>query len=244
MKIKLLLALMLVAVFVPHAAMSQMNAAPPMAIAPGPGAPIGPPPVAIGGQSGMPFSNYLPGQFGSRRQVYSDERWQLALSVAPGHQWINMTFDFPFSAGNTLNFESTNLKLNSEPFWMGFVGAELQPLQNWILYGTMGGNIPRNTEMVMNGTGRAFLPANPSDPATDSPPNLTPPWIWTAKNFQWWMVEGGVLHAATNTLALELGFRVEHFDFELRDPRNYTSALAGAAGGGRPLGRAITCPRI
>ena len=66
----------------------------------------------------------------------------------------------------------------------------------------------------------------------------------TAKNFQWWLLEGGILHSATSTLAVEAGFRAEHLDFELRDPRNYTTPLAGAAGGGRPLVRAIICPRI
>lgn len=242
MKKKLLIVVTFIAVMLPYVAFAQMNVPPPAAIQPGRGVPFNAPPVMAGPQPGIPFWNYpwVP----AGRPLYSDERWRFAASVAPGHQWMNMTFDFPFSAGNTLNFESMNLKLNSEPFWVGFVGAELQPTQDWIVYGRMGGNIPRNAEMVMDGTGKALLPANPGDPNLDSPPNLTPPWTWTARNFQWWLLEGGVVKNVTNTLALEAGFRVEHVDFELRDPRNFTTPLPGAAGGDRPVTRAIICPRI
>ena len=243
MKNKLMLVVTLIVVIMPYAAVSQMNPMAPGAIPPGTGVPLNPPPVMAGPQSGIPLWNY-PTWVASGRPVFSDERWRLAASVSPGYQWMNMTFDFPFSAGNTFNFESMNLKLNSEPFWVGFVGAELQPSQDWILYGRIGGNIPRNTEMVMDGTGRAFLPANPDDPNLDSPPNLTPPWIWTARNFHWWLLEGGVVHSVTSTLALEAGFRVEHLDFELRNPRNFTTPLPGAAGGNRPVTRAIICPRV
>lgn len=242
MRIKLLIVATLIAVALPYIAVAQMNVPAPPVVQPGPGAPFNGPPVVAGPQPGIPFGSYpwVP----AGRPLYSDERWRIAASVAPGHQWMNMTFDFPFSAGDRFNFESMNLKLNSEPFWVGFVGAELQPEQDWIVYGRMGGNIARNTEMVMNGTGRAFFPANPDDPNLDSPPNLTPPWIWTARNFQWWLLEGGVVKNMTCTLALEAGFRVEHLDFELTDPRNYTTPLPGAAGGNRPITNAIICPRI
>ena len=235
-----------IVVLVPYAVLAQVNALPPPGAQAAPGAPtvVPAPPPGQGFLPGMvPYFNPLP-WLGTGRTIYSDELWRFAGSVAPGHEWINMTFNFPFSAGNTLNFESMNLKLNSEPFWVGFVGAEAQLVQDWIVYGRAGANIPRNAEMVMDATGKALLPADPGNPALDSPPNLTPPWMWTAKNFQWWMLEGGVLHAITSTCAVEAGFRVEHFDFELTDPRNFTTALPGAAGGGRPITRAITCPRI
>ena len=181
---------------------------------------------------------------GSTRQLYSDEIWQYAASVSTGFQWMNMTFDFPFSAGNRFNFESLNLKMEAEPFWVGYAEADLQPYQNWIFYGRFGVNFPRDAEMVMDGTGRAFLPANPGNPLLDSPPNLTPPWIWKARNFHWWLLEAGAVYSWSSTLALEAGIRLEHIDTHLEDPRNFTTPLAGAAGGNRPLTRSIICSRI
>ena len=181
---------------------------------------------------------------GNNRQLYSDEIWQYAASVSTGAQWMNMSFDFPFSAGDRFNFESMNLRMNTEPFWVGFAEVDIQPYQHWIFYGRMGANLPRDADMEMDGTGRALLPANPSDPALDSPPNLTPPWIWKARDFHWWLLEGGVVYSWSSTLALEAGIRLEHTDFRLEDPRNFTTPLAGAAGGNRVLIRGITCERI
>lgn len=224
----------------PCTAIGQMTGPQPMGGSP---AMVGPPPMAAQPPSMAPFWDYR-SLYGPNRPLFLDEVFRIAATVAPGHQWMNLAFDFPFSAQDRFNLESMNLKLNSEPFWVGFIGLEVQPVQDIIVYGRMGGNIPRDTEMVMTGSGRAFFPANPGNPLLDSPPNLTPPWMWTAKDFHWWLLEGGAIRPITSTIAIEAGFRVEHWDFRLTDPRNFAQALPGAAGGGRPQGNAITCNRI
>jgi hypothetical protein len=162
------------------------------------------------------------------------------------------------------NFESIRLTVNQEPFWVGFAGLELQPAPDVIAYVEVGGNIPRDgAEAFMDATGRAFLPddfsnglAGPGPPpvgisfASDlrSPPNTTSPWIWKIKNFQWWMIDAGMAYMVNSVMGVEAGFRVEHFDFKLVDPRNFTTPVPGlsnnASGIPRPLTRAIICSRI
>ncbi len=159
------------------------------------------------------------------------------------------------------NFESIRLTVNQEQFWVGFAGLELQPAPDVIAYVEVGGNIPRDgAEAWMDATGRAFLPDDFSNGLFDagppisfasdlrSPPNTTSPWIWKIKNFQWWMVDTGMAYMVNSVIGVEAGFRVEHFDFKLVDPRNFTTPVPGlsrnASGIPRPITRAITCNRI
>ena len=185
---------------------------------------------------------------------FSDELWQMILYSRAGLSWFNLTFDVPFTVlsddgtGNllpTFNFEAMRLMVREEPFWIGFTGLELQPVPDVILYCELGGNIRRDgAEAYMEATGRAFLPANPDNPDLDSPPNTTSPWIWKINNFQWWMIDSGIAYKINSVVAVEAGFRVEHFDFKLVDPRNFTTPLPGDPGGNRPITNLIIAPRM
>ena len=78
-----------------------------------------------------------------------------------------------------------------------------------------------------------------------SPPNTTSPWVWKINNFQWWMIDAGAAYMVNSVIGLEAGLRVEHFDFKLVDPRNYTTpVLDSTLNGGRPITNLVICPRI
>jgi hypothetical protein len=76
--------------------------------------------------------------------------------------------------------------------------------------------------------------------------NLVPPWQWTAKNFQWWMAEGGIAWWVNSLYALEGGFRAEHVDFKLTNPRNNTRRIDLDQNDPIPVypGTEIICTRI
>jgi hypothetical protein len=59
--------------------------------------------------------------------------------------------------------------------------------------------------------------------------NMTPPWFWDTK-FQWWMMEAGALYQIIPELAIEAGFRSEHVDFKMTNPRNLTAEAFGRRG--------------
>jgi hypothetical protein len=162
------------------------------------------------------------------------------------------------------NFESIRLSMAPEPYWVGFAGVELQPAPDVIVYGELGGNLQRDgADVWMDASGLAFIPDDfsnglegPGPPplnvsfasALRSPPNTTSPWIWKTKNFQWWMIDAGAAYMLNSVIGVEAGFRVEHFDFKLVDPRNFTTPVPGlsnnASGIPRPITRAIVCSRI
>ncbi len=207
-----------------------------------PGGDVGPGvgPGMPGPGMGMPGPGMgMPSMGWGGRQRYSDEMWQVNSYARIGPAWFNLTFDSPFNvtpvnSGGELvprfNFESIRLTISQEPYWVGFVGLELQPVPDFIVYSELGGNIKRDgAEAYMEASGRAFLPADPGGP-NDSPPNLTSPWIWKINNFQWWMIDSGVAYKVNSIVAVEAGFRVEHFDFKLVDPRNFTTPIPGALG--------------
>ncbi len=217
-------------------------------------------PLMPGGDIGPGFGPGMPGPgmgmpwTGSgSRQRFSDEMWRVNSYARIGPAWFNLTFDSPFNVPPVLsggqlvprfNFESIRLTISQEPYWVGFVGLELQPAPDFIVYSELGGNMKRDgAEAYMEASGRAFLPADPNGP-NDSPPNTTSPWIWKINNFQWWMIDSGVAYKVNSIVAVEAGFRVEHFDFKLVDPRNFTTPLPGDPGGGRPITRLIVAARM
>ena len=167
--------------------------------------------------------------------------------------WLNWEFNFPFSlipgvpveqrstpaAATDLafNVESMNLKLQDGQYWVGFAGLQVQPFRDLIVYCELGGNLQRDNTWIMNATGLVFLPSS----IPGNPVNATSPWAWTSRNFQWWMIDSGVDYRITSNWAVEFGFRVEHIDFKLVDPRNGTEADTTT---GRPGGFAITCGRV
>ncbi|MBI5250906.1 MAG: hypothetical protein HY912_15570, partial [Desulfomonile tiedjei] len=81
--------------------------------------------------------------------------------VKLGSMWMSEETNFPYRAPDPLNpqfgFEQVTLTMNTEQFWVGFAGLEMEPIQNVILYGEIGGNVPKNADITMNATGRYFL---------------------------------------------------------------------------------------
>ncbi len=162
--------------------------------------------------------------------------------VKLGSMWMSEETNFPFRAPDPLNpqfgFEQLTLTMNTEQFWVGFVGAEMEPIQNVILYGEIGANVPRNVDITMNGTGRYFLGP------PDNEQNLLSPWVWTAKDVHWWVAEAGAAFMVTYGLGFELGFRTEHIDYKMTDPRNFVEATAVGIAAGLAPGLGISCARI
>jgi hypothetical protein len=56
--------------------------------------------------------------------------------------------------------------------------------------------------------------------------NMVPPWFWDTE-FNWWMMEVGAMFQIIPEIAIEAGFRSEHVDFRMRNPRNLTAEAFG-----------------
>lgn len=162
--------------------------------------------------------------------------------VKLGSMWMSEKTDFPYRAPDPLNpqfnFEQLTLTMNTEQFWVGFVGLEMEPMQNVILYGELGGLVPRNVDITMDATGRALLPP------PDNEQNLLSPWTWTGRNVHWWVAEVGAAFMVTSGLGFELGIRTEHMDYQMTDPRNFVEASAVGIAAGLAPGLGISCARI
>jgi hypothetical protein len=219
-----------------------------------PQAPPGPGMPGVG-----PWAPYPGGPMGTaNRQLYPDERWIIAPYVRAGYQWLEFHANFPGPSVPIVDsnrvFDSMDLDLVDNNFWIGFVGLELQPIQDWVLYGELGGNIATNVRFNMNASGRGTAAAQPFlidafgnvVPGQNLDANLVSPWQWTGKNFQWWMAEGGIAWWVNSLYALEIGFRTEHVDFKLTDPRNATHRIDLDNNDPIPPypGREIVCTRI
>jgi hypothetical protein len=159
-----------------------------------------------------------------------------------GSMWMKEKVDFPFRAPDPLNpqfnFEQMTLTMDTEQFWVGAVGLETEPIRNVIMYGEIGGTVPKDSTIRMDATGRALLPA------PDNPQNLVSPWVWTAKNIHWWEMQGGAAFMVTPTLGFEVGFRTEHIDYRMTDPRNFVQASDIGLAAGLAPGFGISCGRI
>jgi hypothetical protein len=207
-----------------------------------------------------PFSGLSPGP-GPYQQAYPDQRWVFAPYVKPGYQWMEYHANFPqagvFIPYSNRIFNNMDLRLKDPNFWVGFAGLEVQPVQSLVFYGEVGSNVPTNVRFDMNAQGRGTASATPDVlPVTAAPPvffpgenldaNLTSPWEWTGKNFFWWMVETGAAWWVSSQYAVEAGFRAEHVDFKLTDPRNNTYRIDIDQNDPIPPypGREIVCTRI
>lgn len=188
---------------------------------------------AVGLAQGPPPFSAPP--FFATRRAYPDEMWRLRLNGRVGHQWMNFNVNFPFLSNpnpflQTFAFERLRLTLQDANYWVGFAGLELQPVQNVIAYGRIGSNVPKNSTVLMDATGVLLTPGEfgprnslvPPGAATNGA-NTVSPWLWDTKFF-WWMMEGGLAVAITGDISLEAGFRAEHIDFKLTDPRNFTES--------------------
>lgn len=220
--------------------------------------PVGPGP---GYPGASPFSPFPGLNVGPDQQVYPDQRWVFAPYVKPGYQWMEFHANFPqagvFIPFSNRIFNNMDLRLKDPNFWVGFAGLEVQPVQDLVLYGEVGSNIPTTVRFDMYAQGRGTASATPDVQPVTAPigvffpgenldANLTPPWEWTGQNFFWWMVEGGAAWWVSSRYAVEAGFRAEHVDFKLTDPRNNTFRID--IDQNDPIqpypGREIVCTRI
>jgi hypothetical protein len=159
-----------------------------------------------------------------------------------GYQWMWLETRFPVPGVNvntsTKVFEDMTLTFKDANVWVGFLGLEVKPLPYLSLYGEIGSSVPRDSIVEMNATGRL----------TDVPPdldaNLVSPWEWTAADFRWAMVDAGVSFRLSPFCWLDAGFRAEHIDFRLTDPRNDTERIDSTDPVENVPGRAITPRRI
>ncbi|MBI4961905.1 MAG: hypothetical protein HY913_01375 [Desulfomonile tiedjei] len=270
MKKTLILFGILLMALVPCAAIGQgvqplYPMAPPQ-VGPGPGMPgMAPPGPGMPGMTGMAPWAPFPGGIGQpNRQVFPDERWVISPWARAGYQWREFHANFPNNI-QTINsariFDSMDLDLVDNNFWVGFTGVELQPIQDIVLYGQIGANIPTNVRMNMFASGKGTAAAVPftvivnnDGPLLAGPffagenldANLVPPWQWTAQNFTWWIAEAGAAWWVNSLYALEAGFRTEHVDFHLKDPRNNARRIDIEQNDPIPVypGTEIICTRI
>jgi hypothetical protein len=226
--------------------------------------PGNPPPWRGGGFPGTglasPFSHLSAGN-SPYLQEYPDQRWTFAPYVKPGYQWMSFHANFP-QAGvyipfSNRIFNNMDLRLKDPNFWVGFAGLEVQPVPTLVFYGEVGSNIPTNVRFDMNAQGRGTAAATPNVLVVGTLPpvafngenldaNLTSPWEWTGQNFFWWMVETGAAWWVNSWYAVEAGFRAEHVDFKLTDPRNNAFRIDIEQNDPIPPypGREIVCTRI
>ncbi len=182
------------------------------------------------------------------RQRYQDEIWNVAASGRFGYQWMRWTTYFPFNSNpdpeqQVFPFERMDITLKDGGFWVGYGGVEIQPLPNLVLFGRYGINIPKSSEVEMDASGRVTRPGFGSTltvPPTNtgSGANAISPWTWTTW-FHWWMWEAGLVWWVIPEAGIELGFRMEHIDYQLTDPRNRSESVDRI-----PSGLEITCNRI
>lgn len=185
---------------------------------------------------------------GAGRRLYQDEQWVLKGDVRFGHMWMNFNTFFPFQSNadpeaQVFAFERMDIQLKDGNFWAAFGGLELQPVPTLVLYGRYGHNIPRSGTMYMDASGRFTRPGTATIiggviGAIGNGANSISPWYWDT-TFNWFMWETGGAWWFTPELAFESGFRYEHIDYILQNPRGVTEAVAQG-----PPGLAITCDRI
>lgn len=208
------------------------------------GLPQGGPPPALG--PALPYGNMFAPPSGTPetvgRTLYPDELWTVRSRVKGGHQQMRLSINFPVPSAdiadpNAFFLEDLDLSLGDGRFWVGFFGLEVQPIQDLILFGEVGGNIVRDSEILMDTVGAATRPLGSG--LQGSGANLVSPWTWRAQDFQWWIFDFGIAYKLSSAFALEAGFRWEQKEFTMLDPRNNTEAVNGV-----PPGVGITCPRI
>jgi hypothetical protein len=208
----------------------------------------GPPPPAPGwNNAGMSTFPAGPGTgWGNGRRLYEDEQWVVTGDVRFGHMWMRFNTFFPFNSNpdpeqQIFAFERMDLQLQDGNFWVGFGGLEVQPVPTFVLFAQYGINIPRLSHMLMDATGRFTRPGFNPFGTTDvigNGANSISPWTWDT-TFHWWMLDTGGAWWFTPELAFEAGFRLEHIDYRLQNPRGVSEAVDAV-----PPGLAISCNRI
>ncbi|MBI4966385.1 MAG: hypothetical protein HY913_24105 [Desulfomonile tiedjei] len=205
---------------------------------------VGPPPTPYGVPGAGPLALPGPPVFGlpGPQVLFDDDSEVLRLYSRVGYQWMTFGADFPVPGANPATsvraFDSMDLQLRDANVWVGFLGGEFRPVPRILFYGEMGASALRDATIKMNAVGRATDAA----PAFDA--NLVSPWDWTATDFRWWVLDAGVAFSVARMFSVEFGFRTEHIDFRLTDPRNDTWRDDTTPPIVEALGRAITANRI
>ncbi|MGO9116706.1 MAG: hypothetical protein ACLQPD_03745 [Desulfomonilaceae bacterium] len=212
----------------------------------------GPPPPAPGwNNAGISTFPAGPGTgWGTGRRLYADEQWTVKGDVRMGHMWMRFNTFFPFNSNpdpeqQVFAFERMDLQLKDGNFWVGFAGLEVQPVPTFVLFAQYGVNIPRLSHMLMDATGRFTRPGYNVFGTTTiigNGANSISPWTWDT-TFHWWMIDTGGAWWFTPELAFEAGFRLEHIDYRLQNPRGVSEGADASPAGNAP-GLAITCSRI
>jgi hypothetical protein len=197
----------------------------------------------------------FPGFGQGPRRLFEDELWTFRVDGRVGHQWMDFSKKFPYNSNpdpraQRFAFERMDIELKDSNYWVGFTEVQVQPAQDLIAFARVGGNIPKQySTITMSATGAWTRPANPvasvltdantgvsflSFGPTLNGANTTSPWYWDTE-FQWWLWEAGALVRLNSDFALELGYRTEHVDYRMINPRNDTtefrpSALSTAGG--------------
>ena len=203
-----------------------------------PPAKVGPPPCPPGGPA-IPFDPLMIGPMPFAQGPGLTAR----VDARGGYMWLNQIASFPFDnlrnpndpGGTTLGqflFDGMTLTLADANVWVGFLGLDLDIGDRLLAYGQIGANIPRDARVIMNFNGElnGFGGAN-----------TVSPWEWTAQNFHWWMLDVGGGIRLGDAYAIVAGFRTEHIDYRMIDPRNNTHEERGPAS---ELTQAIICDRL
>jgi len=232
---KLVLALsVLLAMLVPAAALAQGIV---------PFAPEGQPPPGAGWMApgygvpgGIPMNTNQAGSFLTYvKPGYMLLKWDVRFPVPN----INLNpIDAVDAQTSNKEFEEMNLDLKDSGLWVGFAGVELDATDQITLYGEAAANAVRNSIVEMYAVGRF------TDSFPDFDANLVPPWEWTARDLQWWMLDGGVVFNLSSFAGLEVGFKTEHLDFKMTNPRNDTERTDITDPIVPVPGRVIYCDRI
>lgn len=200
------------------------------------GPPGGPPPMAAPIDPSMPGFGFdpsammmgMPGGWGP----FMGGGLSGMVDARAGYMWMNLNANFPFTNLNRFLFEDMNITLKDANMWVGLLGLEIEPGDRLLFYGQIGASIPRDATAIISFNGIM----NPFGGA-----NVVPPWEWTASNLFWWMIDGGLGVRIADGYAIVGGFRAEHLEYRMIDPRNNTIENRGPAS---VVTNAIRCDRL
>jgi hypothetical protein len=150
----------------------------------------------------------------------------LDVYIKVGYQWLNFDANFPVlgvdehTSPNII--DTMDFQLKNGELWVGFTGIRVTPIPDITLYAEIGANAQRDCVIKTGIEGRITEPPGTGIPPEGLNANLLSPWDWTAAGFQWWMIDTGIAWNVSPLYAVEFGFRTEHIDYRMVDPRNGT----------------------
>ncbi len=116
------------------------------------------------------------------------------------------------------DMQSLNLTMEDVNLFSGSVGFEARMASGFGAYFHFGGSIPRDitieTELTGDYAGTVQAPGTSENPMFESPLQ------WDGEKLGHWYLDGGVSYSILSWLDMMAGFRAEHVDISLRNPRN------------------------